>query len=156
MLQQLARLSIETDGRYATAEELQFLKDYLQSVDQRIDTYKKIRDAEEQIAARVAEKMLEVDPNVFRKGDQDMSTICKRDRKHTLRCSSAAMLVDDLDRLQNGLLLWQRTIVHAFNDTHPTEVTYQVMPDVLQEYLAPKQAELMMPAVELDGSVLAS
>lgn len=156
MLKQLSRLSIETDGRYATAEELQFLHDYLQSVEQRIDAYKKIRDSEEQIADRVAEKMREADPNVFRKGDRDMSAICKRDRKHTLRCSSAAMLVDDLERLQNGLLLWQRTIVQAFSDSYPTEVTYQVMPEVIKEHLTAEEAELIMPAIELDGSVLAA
>jgi len=42
MLKQLSRLSNETEGRYASTVELQFIKDYVNSVDTRISAYEKI------------------------------------------------------------------------------------------------------------------
>ena len=156
MLKQLARLSVEADGRYATEQELKFLKDYLQSVDRRVSAYEKIRDAEEKIIDGVEAKMRSVDPNLLSRGSDDITSICKRDRKQLLRCSAAAMLTDDLDRLRDGLLLWQRTIVHAFNDERPTQANYQVMPEIVKEYLTPEEAELLMPALQLDEAILSS
>ncbi len=125
MLTQLARLSVATDGRYATDGELQFLEDYLESVEQRIETYEKIRDNEEKIAHKT--KMLahlslgfegKAD-NEIEKAQQgsveqyiadyeqlrqkmsasDITQICSRDMAMVLRCGAAAMLIDDLDRL---------------------------------------------------------
>ncbi|MGK7872233.1 MAG: allophycocyanin [Xenococcaceae cyanobacterium] len=154
MLKQLARLSVEADGRYATASELQFLKDYLQSVDQRISAYEKIRDAEEKIIDQVEAKMRSIDPNLFLRDSQDITSVCKRDRKHTLRCSAAAMLINDLDRLRDGFLLWQRTIVQAFDIERPTEVTYQVMPEIIKQYLTAEEAELVMSVLQLDLTLL--
>ena len=49
MLNQLSRLSVEADGRYATSEELQFLKDYIQSLDLRLSAYEKISAAQTEI-----------------------------------------------------------------------------------------------------------
>ncbi len=154
MLKQLARLSVEADGRYATDQELQFLKNYLQSVDQRITSYEKIRDAEEEILDQVETKMRSIDPNLFSRDSQDLTSVCKRDRKHTLRCSAAAMLINDLDRLREGLLLWQRTIMLAFKDEHPSKVHYEVLPEIMKQHLTAEEVELIMPFLQLDQSVL--
>ena len=51
MLSQLARLTVEADGRYATSEELQFLKDYIESLDSRVSAYQKIQAAEAEVLA---------------------------------------------------------------------------------------------------------
>ena len=209
MLKQLARLSVEADGRYATAEELQFLKDYLDSADQRLSAYEKIREIEEKLIEQVKAKMLSLDSNLFRKGSQDFTaeelrclkdylhsvdqgssadekmsqseakfieqlkaemqsldskafrngaqnviSIWKRDVKHTLRSSAAAMLINDLDRLREGFLLWHRTIVHVFQVEDIAQLTYQVMPEVIQQYLTPEEATLIMSALQLDQTLL--
>ena len=154
MLKQLARLNVEADGRYATDQELQFLKNYLQSVEQRISSYEKIRDAEEEIMDQVETKMRSIDPKLFFRGSQDLTAVCKRDRKITLRYSAAAMLINDLDRLREGYLLWQRTIMCAFKDERPTEVHYEVLPEIIKQFLTAEEAELMMPVLQLDQSIL--
>jgi len=154
MLKQLVRLNIEADGRYATEQELKFLKDYLESAEERISAYQKIRDAEEEIMEQVEAKMRATDPELFLRGSQDLTAVCKRDRKHTLRCSAAAMLINDLDRLRENFLLWQRTIVHAFKDERPTQVHYEVLPEVIKQHLTPEEAKLMMPVLQLDQSIL--
>ena len=154
MLKQLSHLNVEADGRYATDRELQFLKNFFQSVEQRISAYEKIRDAEEEIMDQVETKMRSKDPNLFLKGSQDLTAVCKRDRKITLRYSAAAMLIDDLDRLREGYLLWQRTIMCAFKDERPTQVHYQVLPEIIKQYLTAEEAELMMPVLQLNQSIL--
>lgn len=43
MLTQFLKLSLDTDSRYSTDSELQFINDYLESVDMRIQTYEKMK-----------------------------------------------------------------------------------------------------------------
>jgi hypothetical protein len=154
MLKQLSRLSFEADGRYATDAELKFLKDYLQSAEQRIKAYEKIRDAEEKIIDQVAAKGLAADPYLFTKGNQDYSGICKRDRRHVLRMAAASMLIDDLDTLRNGFLSWYRTIIKAFNDQRAAQVTYKLLPDMVNQHLTSEEATLLRPALDLSRSIL--
>ena len=132
MLKQLTDLSIDVDGRYATREELQFLKNYLQSVEQRISAYEKIRDAETEIIDQLDEKIQATNPHLFMRGSKDLRPVCKRDRIYTLRCSAAAMLMDDLERLRDSFLLWERTIIQAFKDEQPTQITWQMMPEICE------------------------
>jgi hypothetical protein len=154
MLSQLKRLSLEAEGRYATNADLAFLKSYLQSAQQRLNAYEKIRDAEEAIMEQASAKVRTVDPQVFHKGTQDYSEVCMRDRKKTLCHVSAAMLFNDLDRLRDGLLLWQRTIVRAVKDEHASTLTWREMPGILREHLTPEEADLMMPALQLTQALL--
>lgn len=43
MLTQFSNLSVNTDGRYATDSELEFINDYLESMAMRVQTYEKIQ-----------------------------------------------------------------------------------------------------------------
>ncbi len=63
MLTQFSKLSLDTDGRYATDSELKFIEDYLDSVDIRISTYEKIKSYEEEILQEVDAKMHELNKN---------------------------------------------------------------------------------------------
>lgn len=153
MFTQLTRLSIEADGRYATAEELKFLKDYLQSFEKRLSAYQKIQAAQEKIIKEVAIKMQAIDPEIFQKGKQDVSQICQRDREMVLKYSTAALLSNDLERLQDGLLYWLQTIVRAFSNQKAAEITYQVMAEVIRKYLTPEEAALLEPIFELNRSL---
>ncbi|WP_299416457.1 allophycocyanin [Acaryochloris sp. IP29b_bin.148] len=154
MLSQLKHLSIEADGRYATDADLNFLKSYIQSARQRISAYEKIRDAEATLMEQADTKLMEIDPQVFHKGSKDYRETCHRDRKNTLRYTATAMLFNDLDRLRDGLLLWQRTIVHAVKDEHASTLTWQEMPEILREHLTAEEADLMMPALHLNQALL--
>ena len=154
MLKQLYHLNVEADGRYATDQELQFLKNFLQSVEQRMSAYEKIRDAEEEIMDRTKAQIDAKNPNLFNRYSQDLSSIWRRDVGIILRYSAAAMLINDLDRLREGLLLWHRTIVNA-NKTLPiSQATYDVISEIIKQFLTAEEAELMMPVLQLDQSIL--
>ena len=154
MLNQLSRLSVEADGRYATSEELQFLKDYIQSLDLRLDAYEKISAAHAEIVNSVETQVRATNPDLFRKGNRDVTATCKRDRFDVLRYSAATVLSNDLDHLRESFLLWYRTIVHAFQDEQAAHVTYQVMQEVLKKYLTPQEAALLSPIMGLNQVIL--
>lgn len=154
MFKQLARLSVEADGRYATSEELRFVKDYLQSLDQRVSAYNKIQAAEEEIINKVEEQIRERDSSLFCKGSRDVTSICRRDRVYVLRYSAATLLSNDLERLRENLLIWYQTIVRAFKDEQTAGVTYQVMQEIVKQYLTPQEVALFSPILELDRILL--
>lgn len=154
MLNQLARLSVEADGRYASSEELQFLNDYIQSLDVRVSAYQKIQAAQAEIVNAVETQIRETNPNLYRKGNRDVAPTCKRDRFDVLRYSAATLLSNDLDHLRESFLLWYRTIIHAFQDEQAAGVTYKVMQEVLKKYLTPQEAALLSPIMGLNQVIL--
>lgn len=154
MLKQLARLSMEADGRYATASELQFLKDYFLSVENRISVYEKIRDAENEIIPQMEVAKREKDPTLFRLGERDVAERCQRDLMRGLRYAATATLFSDLDYLRENPLLWYKTIVCAFGFEREMGITYQILQDLVKKYLTHEEAELMMPALQLYRAVL--
>ena len=155
MLKQLEDLSLAAEGRYATAQELQFIRDYIKTVDLRLSAYQKIRDAEDEIIDRLEAKMRSMQSNIFQSGSKDVSAMYNRDTKKLLRSAIAAMLIDDLDRLREHLLLWQRTIMMAFNVKHITTMVHTNMPEIIQQFLTPEEFDSIMPILELNQAVLA-
>jgi hypothetical protein len=154
MLTQLSQLKLSTDGRYATAEELQFFKNYLSTATQRVETYRKIRDNEAFLIEDVYEQTKSVNPGLFLKGNRDVSSTAKRDCKNIFRILTTAMLFDDLDFLREGALLWHRTIVRSFGIEEVTQVTWQTMPKVINKYLAAEEAKLLSPGLGLTKAIL--
>jgi hypothetical protein len=154
MLKQLSRVSSAADGRYATAAELQFLKDYFKTVENRVVVYEKIRAAEEEIIDLVEKKMRQLNPKIFTKGTQDISALYRRDTKIVLQTATAAMLIDDLDRLRDGLLLWHRTIIRAVGVENITQLAHQVLPEIMKDFLSADELTLILPALQLNYSVL--
>jgi hypothetical protein len=154
MLNQLARLSVESDSRYATWAELQFIKDYLATVDHRMSAYEKIRDAEYQIMYEVTAQVRSSHPSIFMKGEQDLTTMAQRDCGFILKCAAAAMLIDDPDRLRDGLLLWHQTIIKALQTDRISQAMWQVLPHVVQKYLSAEETAVMLPMLRLNQALL--
>jgi len=154
MLSQLARLSMEADGRYASAVELQFLKDYFQSLNHRMSAYKKIQASEKEILSQVEAQMQSLDPSLFRRGSQDVTAKCRGDFAQVLRHSAAALLMNDTERLRDRLLLWLQTILGAVQVKNSSAVTYDVMQKVIKQYLTAEEASLFLPILEIDRTLL--
>jgi Phycobilisome protein len=161
MLTQLTRLVRESDGRYATSEELQFMKDYLKTAEQRVQAYKTIRDNEAFLIDDLHEQVQQADGKALmgtissaKYKERDYSYMLKRDQKNMLRVASAAMLFHDLDFLREGLLLWHRTIIKSFRVERPTQLACKFWPQVMNKYLSPDEYKLMSPFVGLIRAVL--
>lgn len=154
MLSQLQRLSCETEGRYATDEELRFILDYLRTYSLRLQTYQTIQAMEVTIVQQVYTKMRAMDPTLFLSGEEDVSGKWKRDTIRVLRYSAIAMLLNDSDTLRERLLLWMQSIMKAFGAQQSCRVTYEVMQEVVKRTLPPEQASLLCPILEINRQVL--
>jgi len=154
MLTQLSRLSVEADGRYAIAEELHFLKGYIQSLDQRLSAYEKIRAAEEQIIRQVEVEMRVIDPTLFTNASGDFTETWKRDIVQLLRYAAAALLCNEHDHLREGLLLWHNTIAKSYQFERTCRTTFEVMPEVVKHYLTPQETALFYSILELNYILL--
>jgi hypothetical protein len=154
MLSQIQRLSQETEGRYASDEEIRFLAEYARSFELRVQTYQKLQANEAAIVQQVHAKMKAIDPTLFRQGNEDISNKWKRDTLRVLRYSAAAMLIDDPESLRERFLFWFQTIMRAFSAQKACGVTYTVMQDVIKQALTPNEASLILPILEVNRRML--
>ncbi|MBC7968791.1 MAG: phycobilisome protein [Verrucomicrobia bacterium] len=154
MLSQLEKLSLNTDGRYASDEELQFVGDYVQLFGLRLQTYQTLQLVEAAIVQQVETKMRLLDPNLFRSGNEDVSAKWKRDTLRVLRYSAVAMLMNDPETLRERFLFWLQTIMKAFGAQKSCNATYEVMQEVVKQHLTPVQAGLFCPILEINRQTL--
>lgn len=154
MLSQLNRLQSQTDGRYASDAELQFVQDYLQTARLRFVTYQKIKLAESKIVQDVYDCLISANPTLLKRGNEDLSLKWKRDTLRVLRFSATAMLMNDPAWLRERLLLWLETIMRAFGAQQSCEATYSAMQDVVRLHLSPEEAALFCPILALNQSIL--
>ncbi len=155
MLKQLELLSITAEGRYATAQELKFVRDYVATVELRLSAYEKIRDNEDEIMARLEAKLRKIQADIFQVGTRDVSFKCRRDIRIVLRNTNAALLINDLDCLREHILVWQRTLMKAFKLKHITEKVHTTMPKIIEQFLTVEEFALVEPVLQLNQAVLA-
>jgi hypothetical protein len=154
MLNQIQRLSQDTEGRYATDEELIFLLNYARSFELRVQTYLTLQASEAAIIQQVQAKMQAIDPALFQSAQEDLTHKWKRDTLRTFRYAAAAMLIDDPDTLRECFLFWFQTIIRGFGAQRSCGVTYTVMQDVIKQHLTPPQADLILPILEVNRRML--
>lgn len=66
------------------------------------------------------------------------------------------MLINDLDYLRDGLLVWLQTIIRAVGYERFVRSYYPIIQEVIQQYLTPEEASYILPALELDCTILAA
>ena len=154
MLSQLEKLSMDTDGRFASDEELAFVDAYVQSFSLRVQTYQTLQLVESAIVQQVEAKMRSLDPMLFHYGKEDVSAKWKRDTVRVLRYSAIAMLMDDPETLRERFLLWFQSIMRAFGAEKSCNATYEVMQQVVKQHLTPQQASMFCPILELNRVAL--
>ncbi|MDJ0509634.1 MAG: allophycocyanin [Crocosphaera sp.] len=154
MLTQFSKLSLDTDGRYASDSELQFLESYLDSTELRISAYEKIRDNEEKIIADWETERNKMKDKFFENGGEYVNKMSHRDITIILRCSATAMLVNDLDKLRDGMLIWVQTIFKACGMNDCSKNIYRILQEIIPRYLSPEETKLILPALQVNQTVL--
>ncbi|NJL88142.1 MAG: phycobilisome protein [Leptolyngbyaceae cyanobacterium SM1_1_3] len=154
MLSQLSQLSLDTDGRYATDNELMFLQGYLKTARLRFGAYQKIQAAEAKIIEQVYQKLKAIDASLLKNGNTDLTQKWKTDTIRILRYAATALLIDDPDTFRERMLLWFQTIMRSFKAERSCNATYVVMQDVVKQFLSPQEAELFCPILEMSREIL--
>lgn len=150
MLTTLARLSVETDGRYATKKELEFLNDYFTTMENRFSAYEKLCSNLPEILEKVLAKTKLIDPNLLINSKGDVTENCQRDLMFLLRSTTAALLFNDQETLQEDMLLWHNTIAKSFQFSNALKTIFELMPEVVKEYLNPEEMALVAPLLTLN------
>jgi hypothetical protein len=156
MLSQLEKLYRNTEGRYATNEELEFVSDYLRLYGLRLQTYRKLQELEGTIIQQVYARMKSENPSVFLSGKEDVSVRCKHDLVRVFRYSAISMLLNDPDTLRERFLFWLQTMMKGYGVQHQrsSKVAHELMQEVDKQHLAPQQADLFVPILQLNCQVL--
>jgi hypothetical protein len=156
MLKKFGRLGLETDARFASDSELQFIQDYLEQADQKITAYEKVRNQEQAIIDSWQELKRQCPQDLFTQNGRDISEICHRDATNILRFSAAAMLLDDLDRLRDGFLIWYQTIAKSYQYKSYAQINYRLVQTVIRQFLTPEEAMMIIPIFQLEQTILGS
>lgn len=156
MLTNVRELVHKTDGRYASDQELQFMQTYLATASLRFRVYQKIQKAETEIINQVLKELNTYHPGIFIVNSQDLTAKWQRDTVRVLRYAATALLIDDPETFKEKMLLWFQTIMRAFGVQKNCQVTYSTLYRVIQQYLTPEEAQLMLPLIELSQVTLGS
>ena len=156
MLTQVQELIHQTDGRYASDQELYFLQNYLSTAPLRFRTYQKIQKAETEIINQLLKELKTYHPDIFMVNHQDLTAKWQRDTVRVLRYAATALLVDDAEAFKDKLLMWFQTIMKAFGAQRSCQVTYSTLQQVVKQHLTPEEVQLLLPMVELSRVTLAN
>ena len=154
MLSKLQQLGINSDGRYASDDELQFMDTYINSFDDRVNAYHSIKMVESQIVEAVFNKLQTSHPQLLVFRGEDMKAKWKQDTLRVLRHSAMTVLLDDPELLRQQFLYWFQTIMQAFGAQEACNVTYLVMQDVVKQILPKDIADLLCPILEMNRNCL--
>lgn len=154
MLSQFAELSSAVDGRYATDAELQFITDYVESFELRVQTYLKLQELEMVLVQQAYRKMRSIDASLFSFNQADISAKWRQDTIRVLRYVAVALLINDSETLRQRFLLWFSTIMRAFDAQHSCDMTYRVLQPIVKQHMTAAQANLVCPILELTRRTL--
>jgi|JFJP01.1.fsa_nt_gi hypothetical protein len=154
MLSKLQQLGTESDGRYASDDELQFMDTYINSFDSRVEAYRRIKLSEQEIVESVFAKLQSSHPQVLVLKGEDRRVKWKQDTLRVLRHSAMTVLLDDPELLRQQFLYWFQTIMQAFGAQEACNVTYLVMQDVVRDILPKDIADLLCPILEMNRNLL--
>lgn len=142
---QIETIFDEAENRYLNANELAFLGQYVESLPERLETYRKIRDSEIDIMQQVADQ-LEVEM------PQEKVETLERSIKNALlvlRFCSMGMLLNDEKFVQDRLLNWLAQTVKVYNTQVIDTALYRLLDQKLQQNFTPQQMSLFSPMLTM-------
>lgn len=154
MLSKLQQLGTDSDGRYASDDELQFMDTYINSFDSRVESYHRIKLVEQEIVETVLAKLQASYSQLLVLNGEDMKVKWKQDTFRVLRHSAMTVLLDDPELLRQQFLYWFQTVMQAFGAQEACNVTYLVMQDVVRDILPSDIADLLCPILEMNRKFL--
>ncbi len=135
------------DNRYVNAEEAKTLKTYATSLENRLAAVTALESHEEQILKQTLSRIFEKYPKVEKRIDGYEKT--HRDLALILRYSAQAMLRDDVRFLEDKLLYWLATILHAFKfGENVLHDSYVYLNDEVSKQLTQTHYEMLKPYLQ--------
>lgn len=140
----------EAENRYLNADELGVLSQYVESLPNRLEVYRAVRDNEISIMQAVADQLQAEFP-------QEKIESLERSIKNALlvlRYCAMGMLLNDETFITKQLLNWLQKTVKAYNTLAVDTVLYSLLNQQLQQQFSPPQLALLRPMLTVAEQAL--
>lgn len=150
MQPKLESLFEEAESRYLKPEELGLLSQYVESLPERLETYRQLREREIEIMQAVADQLTV-------QFKQETKETLERSIKNALlmlRYCSMSMLLNDESFVKERLLGWMCQTVQTYKTQNIDAVLYKLLNQQLSKTLNAKQISLLKPPLVLAQTTL--
>ncbi|MBW4473001.1 MAG: hypothetical protein KME45_21875 [Stenomitos rutilans HA7619-LM2] len=140
---QIETIFDEAELRYLKSEELSVVNQYVNSLPERLETYRALRDHELEIMQQVADQLEAALP-------QETVENLERSLKNALlllRYSAMGMLLNDEAFVQERLVDWLTKTISLHNTRAIDMALFRLLNQKLMQTLAPKQINLVGPYI---------
>jgi hypothetical protein len=147
---QIAALFDEAENRYLKSEELAQISQYVDSLPDRLDAYRALRDRELEIMQQVADQLQMAMPQ------EPIENLERRIKNAllSLRYCAIGMLLNDESFIQKRLLRWLGSTVSVLNTMAIDAKLHQLLNQQLEQTLEPTHMSLLNPQLKLAQTVL--
>lgn len=149
---QLESIFDDAENRYLKPEELKFITQYVESLPERLETYRNLRDQEVEIMQWVADQLQTQMP-------QESVENLERSLKNALlmlRYCSMGMLLDDEVFVQDRLLSWIGQTIKVYDTGKIDIALFRLMNQRLNQVLGAKQTSFLSPILAMAQNALLS
>jgi hypothetical protein len=150
MHSQIKTILDEAEKRYLKSEELGVISQYVDSLPERLDAYRRLRDQELGMMQSVADQLQIQMP-------QEKIEDLERSIKNALlvlRTCSMSMLLNDESYIHNHLLNWLGQTMQVYKTKSIDTALYRLLNQQLTQVLTPKQMALLKPMLILSLNTL--
>ncbi|MEM9536244.1 MAG: phycobilisome protein [Cyanobacteria bacterium P01_A01_bin.3] len=150
MIDKLNLLFHAAEESYLQDSDLQTFETLIDSLEDRLNLYEKLRDMEEKLAQRLALNLQEGYPSEPPRRLQ----LALQNHVLIMRYCSMAMLIDDRDFLKYRLLEWLTEVVAAHDLQEIQNSLYRFMQKRLKKFLSSAERELIDPYLQLTKEMM--
>ncbi|MEM9213725.1 MAG: hypothetical protein AAGD25_05200 [Cyanobacteria bacterium P01_F01_bin.150] len=147
---QIESMFDEAENRYFNPEELVCLNQYVESLPNRLETYRYLRDQEITIMQEVADNL----EKKFSNEDVAVLERCLKNALLILRYSAMGMLLNDNNFLKYRLINWLEGTAKSCQTEAIDQILYQLLDARLSDVLMPTQVQLLGPHLQQAKNVL--
>lgn len=147
---QIDALFDEAESRYLKPEELGLINQFVETLPERLEAYRILRDQEVAIMQPVADQLQVQFP-------QENNANLERSIKNALllmRYCAMGMLVNDEILVKQRLLSWLEQTTQIYNTQAIDTTLYQLLNQRLSQTLTPKQMSFLSPLLTLAQTTL--
>lgn len=140
------------ENRYLKPEELRCISQYVESLPERLEVYRNLRDQEIEIMQWVADQLQTQMP-------QTAIEILERSIKNALlmlRYCSMGMLLNDEEFVKNRLLDWVSPSITVFDTEKIDKALYRLLNQRLEQVLGKQQMRWLSPILAMAQDALLS
>lgn len=147
---QLNAILDEAENRYLKPEELAVLSQYVNSLPERLATYRTLREREIDLMQQVANQLQQEMPHA----ESEQLERCIKHALLTLRCCSMAMLMNDESLVNGHLTSWLSEMVKVYQTQAIDAAILRLLRQQLNQTLNPQQMAFLNPMLSLAHNII--